>query len=188
MKRHALIVLIGAVFNPSAQAAVASATDAAFIIQSEMTLSITPDQAYARFVEWGKWWSGGHSFSGSADNFSLKVEPGGCLCESLPGGGFVQHSTVVMAMPGKMIRLNGAIGPLLMLGGSTSMAVTFKPNGNGSKVSVMFTGMGYEPEKGLKTLATAYDGVLSEQLSRYKRYVETGLPEMKQPEIKKGKE
>jgi hypothetical protein len=169
LKRYALMVLMGALFNPSAQAAVASATDAAFIIKSEMTLPVTPDQAYARFLEWGKWWSGGHSFSGSAENFSLQAEPGGCLCESLQGGGFVQHSTVVMAMPGKMIRLNGAIGPLLMLGGSTSMAVSFKPNGEGSQVSVQFTGMGYEPEKGLKALALAYDGVLSEQLSRYKR-------------------
>jgi hypothetical protein len=177
LNRRTVIVALAVVsFVPSAQAAVASATDTTFVVKTDMTLSVPPDQAYARFVEWGRWWSSDHSFSGSAANFSLKIEPGGCLCEAMPGGGFVQHSTVVVALPGKALRLNGALGPLLMLGGSTSLAASFKADAQGTKLSVIFTGMGSEPEKGLKELASAYDSVLSEQLARFKRYAESGKP------------
>jgi hypothetical protein len=127
-------------------------------------------------MEIGRWWSDDHTYSGSAANLSLKPEPGGCFCEKLPGSGFVEHAAVVYAVPGKQIRLNGAIGPLLVLGGSTSMAISFQSSGTGTKLVVTMTGMGYEPKKGLTALAPAYDGVLNEQFGRFKRYVETGKP------------
>jgi hypothetical protein len=173
LNRHAMVGALALAFlAPSAQAAVASASDTAFIVKLELTVSAAPNQAYARLIEWGKWWSSEHSFSGSADNFSLKVEPGGCLCEAMPNGGFVQHSTVVVAIPGKTLQLTGALGPLLMMGGSTSLTVRFVPEGQGTKLLLTLVGRGYEPDKGLKDLAKAYDGVLTEQFTRYKRYVE----------------
>jgi len=160
----------------NARAAVQSAGDSAFLIKSEMALSSTPTEVYARFVEWGKWWSSDHTYSGSAANLTLKVVPGGCLCEQLPGGGFVQHLVVVYAAPGKMLRLDGSLGPLMMMGGSTSLLASFKAEGQGTKLVLTLTGNGYEPQGGLSKLASAYDEVLSGQLQRFKRYAETGKP------------
>jgi hypothetical protein len=158
------------------EAAVESAGETGFIVKSELVLATPPAQAYARFIEIGKWWSDDHTYSGSAANMTIQAQPGGCFCETLPNGGFVQHAAVVYAAPGKGIRLNGAIGPLLVYGGSTSMSVAFEPNGQGTKLTVTLTGIGYEPQKGLTVLAPAYDAVLAEQFGRFKRYVETGKP------------
>jgi transcription termination factor Rho len=43
---------------------------------------------------------------------SIDVRPGGCWCEGLPDGGFVEHMRVVHARPRQMLRMVGALGPL----------------------------------------------------------------------------
>ena len=57
------------------------------------------------------WWPSDHTLSGKAGNLSLDLRAGGCFCEEWDGGS-VQHGTVLATMPGEMLRLSAALGPL----------------------------------------------------------------------------
>ncbi|HEX7915316.1 MAG TPA: hypothetical protein VF497_06160, partial [Rudaea sp.] len=74
--------------------------------------SAAPDRAYAAITGVARWWDSNHTYSGNASNLSLDARAGGCWCEQLADGGSVQHMTVLTAMPGRMLRLSGGLGPL----------------------------------------------------------------------------
>ncbi len=54
------------------------------------------------YFEIGNWWSDAHTYSGKASNLTLRNEPGGCFCETLPGGGFVRHASLEYSDKGKV--------------------------------------------------------------------------------------
>ena len=80
---------------------------------------------------------------------------------------------VVYTDPPSALRLEGALGPLQAMGGGGHMTVTLKPRGAATNVTMTYDFSGHTPG-GLKPMAPAVDGVLSEQLSRLKASVETG--------------
>ncbi|HEY7581136.1 MAG TPA: hypothetical protein VH855_26375 [Acetobacteraceae bacterium] len=176
--RFALIAgLLGALSTPSGHAAVAASGPPGFSLQLETTVSASPDHAFRDFLRIGRWWSPKHTFSGDAALMTLDAKPGGCFCESLPGGGFVRHMDVVFSAPGKTLRLEGGLGPLQGMGASGVMSLTFKPDGpegKATRLTLTYTVSGFATGKGLGEIAPAVDGVLAEQLSRFKRFAETG--------------
>src|SRR4051812_41820336 len=93
---------IGAVSEADAQHAV---------LDYAITVKAAPAQAYAHVVDVAHWWSSDHTYSGDAKNLHLDARAGGCWCEKWPGGS-VQHMSVLLAMPGKQLRLSGGLGPL----------------------------------------------------------------------------
>ena len=154
---------------------VVDASDSGFTVRSVVTVPVPPDKAYAALTESvGRWWDPAHTFSGDSANLSIDPKPQGCFCERLPGGG-VRHLTVVFALPGKILRLAGALGPLQDLGVAGSMTWKFQPAEGGTTVEVRYTVGGYRAG-GLKDLAIPVDGVLHAQADRYKRFLETGKP------------
>jgi uncharacterized protein YndB with AHSA1/START domain len=66
---------------------------------------------FDRIVAVERWWSPAHSYSGKATNLRLEPRAGGCFCEVWPAGS-VEHGRVLMAMPGRLLRLSAALGPL----------------------------------------------------------------------------
>ncbi len=159
----------------TANAAVVDAQPAGFQVKLTATVKAPPGRVYAALGEIGRWWSSAHSFSGDARNYTLDLKAGGCFCEALPGGGSAEHQRVVLASPGKALVMRGALGPLQTLGVEGAMQWTIKPSANGSDVALTYTAGGYAPG-GLDKLAGPVDGVLGEQLARFKAYVETGKP------------
>jgi len=137
-----------------------------FTVKLEGDISTTPAYAWTRFLDIGSWWSSAHSFSGDARNMTIKAEPGGCWCETLPNGGFVEHMHVAAADPGKLLVLQGGMGPLVFMGATGALTVKFEPLDEGTHITVTFAVGGYDPA-GWSDLAKAVDGVLAEQLGTY---------------------
>jgi hypothetical protein len=169
-------VLAAAAAAVPAQAEVTASGPTGFIVKIELPVAAAPGVVYDRFVQIGRWWNEAHSYSGKAANLTLENRVGGCFCETLADGGFVRHMDVVFAMPGKALRLSGGLGPLQPMGASGVMAFQFKAEGTGSRLSMIYTVSGFADGKALTDIAPAVDGVLSEQLTRLKRFVETGKP------------
>jgi hypothetical protein len=170
----ALVTLVPV--SPS-RADVADSGENGFTLRETATLSVPPARAYAAMLEVGKWWASDHTYSGDAANLSIEAKAGGCWCERLPGGGGVQHMTVVFLIPGKQARLAGGLGPLQSMGVAGSMDWKFDPADKGSKVELRYAVGGYSGGAGgFKDIAPGVDSVLKAQFERYKRYAETGKP------------
>jgi hypothetical protein len=183
VRKRALTALAAVLIGPGvAGADVLSSSAAGFVVRIEAPVAAAPADVYARFFEIGKWWSEAHTYSGKASNLSLKNEPGGCFCEALPGGGFVRHATLEYADKGKVVVLEGALGPLLALGAHGVLSFNFAPADKTNpaaaytRLVVTYTVSGYQPDKGFAPLAEPVNGVLKEQVDRLKRLAETGKP------------
>ena len=163
-----------------ASADVLSSSPSGFVIRIEVPVAAAPTDVYLKFFEVGRWWSEAHTYSGKASNLTLRNEPGGCFCEALPGGGFVRHASLEYSDKGKVARLSGALGPLQELGAHGLLAFNFTADKTnpaaGTRLVVTYVVSGYQPDKGLAPLAEPVNGVLREQVERFKRYAETGKP------------
>lgn len=130
-----------------------------------------PDRVYAALTGPARWWDSSHTYSGNASNLSLDAHAGGCWCEQLADGGSVQHMTVLTAMPGRMLRLSGGLGPLQSGAVTAVMTWTIKHAGAGSEVGMSYLVDGYFPG-GLDKVRDDVDAVLGHQVERLRAYVE----------------
>ncbi len=125
------------------RAAVVSSAANGFEVREEAYVAAKADAVYAVIVAPSRWWDSAHTFSGSAANLTLDAHAGGCWCETLAGGGTVQHLSVVLAIPGKMLRLRGALGPLQGLGADGAMTWRISPLQDGSDVELTYAVGGF---------------------------------------------
>ena len=177
MKRMlALILSAAAGLAGPACAEVLDANASGFQLRDSVSVAAPPAQVYAALGQIQRWWNSQHTFSGSAANLSLDLKAGACFCETLPGGGSVRHMVVAAAMPGKLLRLEGALGPLQSEGAAGSLSWALAAKGQGADLVLTYTVGGYS-KRGWPAWAPDVDQVLQEQLSRLKNYVETGKPE-----------
>jgi hypothetical protein len=156
-----------------AAAEVISAGQNGFEIRVTVHVAATPDKAYAALLQPARWWSSEHTFSGSAANLTLDAHPGGCWCETLIDGGFVEHMHVVYVAPGKMLRLRGALGPFQGLGVEGAMTWSVKAGTSGTDISVSYAAGGYVKD-GFDALSKGVDHVLGEQLERLRKLIDGG--------------
>ncbi len=142
----------------------ASASQVALVFDVE--LAGPPPDAWKHVVDVAAWWSSEHTYSGQAKNLSLDVRPGGCWCESWAGGG-VEHARVLMAIPGKALRVEGGFGPLQGMAVKATMTFTLKPAADPTKTQlhVVYLVNGASESK-LDGLAAPVDGVLTTQFGR----------------------
>lgn len=173
--RSVAVGLIGAFACTPAPAVVDGTGPSGFQVTESAHIAATPDQVYAAFIQPSRWWSPAHTYSHDAANLSLDARPGGCWCETLPGGG-VQHMTVVYLAPGRAVRLRGALGPLQAMGDEGALTVEFKPANGGTDVTLTYAVGGFAKD-GFAGIASGVDGVLGEQIQRLRRSIESGSPE-----------
>jgi uncharacterized protein YndB with AHSA1/START domain len=166
------IAAIALLLPAPAAAEVVSASANGFEVRETATLAASPAEVFAAFGRIGSWWSGEHSFSGSAANLRLALEPGGCLCERLAHGGGVQHMRVTYVDPGKRVVLTGSLGPLLFQATAGVMDVQFQPAGDATRLVLDYRAAGFF-NGGADKLAPAVDSVLAEQVARLKAHVAT---------------
>jgi uncharacterized protein YndB with AHSA1/START domain len=159
-----------------APAEVADSAANGFTLVETAHVAGAPDKVYAALIAPARWWSADHTYSGDAANLTLDARAGGCWCETLPDGGSVLHMTVVYAAPGKALRLRGALGPFQAMAADGAMTWSLKPGANGTDVTLTYALVGYAID-GFDRIADAADGVLNEQVTRLKLYVETGSPD-----------
>lgn len=140
-----------------------------FVVAHVFETPASPQAAYAMTGQPGRWWNGEHSWSGDAANMTLALEPGGCFCEALPGGG-ARHGEVLMAWPGKRLTLEAGLGPLLGVASGAFLDFGYAPSAEGTRVTVTYRVEGH----GLGALADPVDGVIGEQVERLKALLDEG--------------
>ncbi|HEY9218451.1 MAG TPA: SRPBCC domain-containing protein [Phenylobacterium sp.] len=173
--RLILFAVAAAALAGPAGAEVVERSDAGFRIRNVVQVSAPPARVYQALGEIGRWWDGAHSYSGKAENLTLSLQPGGCLCEKVEGGG-VQHGTVVLALPGQVLRLDAALGPLQDEAVTAVLSFTLKAKDGGTEVVETFNVSATRPETS-KNFAAPVDQVVGAAVRRLERYVETGKPD-----------
>jgi hypothetical protein len=143
-----------------------------FEVRETVHVAASSDKAFAALLQPARWWSSDHTFSGNSANLSLDAKVGGCWCESLPDGGSVEHLRVIYLMPGKVLRLRGALGPFQQLAVDGVMTWTIKAGTAGTDLTVSYTIGGYSKD-GFETLSKAADHVLGDQLERLRKLIDS---------------
>lgn len=104
-----------------AQAEVTESSDSHFVTRYAVEVAAPPKEVWLALIAPGDWWNDSHTWSTDASNMSLTPQAGGCFCETIPAEdgvttygleGSVQHMVVVQAVPRKVLRMRGALGPL----------------------------------------------------------------------------
>jgi uncharacterized protein YndB with AHSA1/START domain len=175
----AVLGLAGSI--PRISAAVVDSAANGFTVKLTLTIQAPPDRVYRALIRnIGEWWDSGHTFSGDAHNLSIEEKPMGCFCEKLPGTGWARHMEVVNFSPGKVLVMTGGLGPLQSLATTGAMTVRLAPAetgtegaGNQTTLDVTYAVVGYLAG-GMNALAVPVEGVLSQQFTRLKNYVEHG--------------
>jgi len=156
----------------AADAEVLDAGPGGFTINHKTEISASRTDVYSAAVDnIGGWWSDDHTLSGNAGNMYIDARTQGCFCEVLGKGAGVVHLTVTFVNPGVILRLSGGLGPLGLMGVSGNMTWEFEDSENGTIVTLNYAVGGYLPG-GLDSIAEAVDGVLVEQMTSLKAFVE----------------
>ena len=164
-----------------ARAEVKSSAAHAIVIEHTITSTASPPAVYRAFGQIGKWWSGRHTFSGSARNLSLKVSAGQCFCERWKSGS-VEHGRVIQTHRDRLLRLAAALGPLLATGVTGVLSFELEPRpatdslAEGTDLRITYRISG-DPSHDLAALGAPIDRVIGEQAARLVRFGETGKPE-----------
>jgi len=175
------VAILFALFAAPLRGEVIESTAVGFVVRNTATINAPPRKVYTALTDSvGAWWDPTHTFSHDARNLSLDAKPGGCFCERLPDGGGVEHMRVVYASPDKLLRLNGAIGPLQEAALVGTMSWSLLQNGGGTAVELSYTVGGFRAG-GFRDLPTVVDSVLRGQLARLKAFVETDRPDGRRP-------
>jgi hypothetical protein len=158
----------------SAHAAVTESDAQHLLLDYTITTKAAPAKAYANAADVAHWWASDHTYSGDAKNLHLDARAGGCWCEKWDGGS-VQHMSVLLAMPGKMLRLSGGLGPLQSAALDATLSFDFKAVDAGSEIKVRYVIGGFFPG-GLDKVAGGVDHVLGEQIERLRQLDEGVVP------------
>ncbi|NBB17472.1 ATPase [Caulobacter sp. SLTY] len=174
MRKLLMAAMTASVFAMAAPAGaeVKSTAEGRLVVENIVVIDATADKVYAALGQIGSWWESSHTYSGKAANMTLKLEPGACFCETLPGGG-VKHGEVALAWPGKMLRITGALGPLQDLGVEGALTFTLTPTADGKTQVAQSYKVGGLDAAFMKN-APVIDMVVGTQLKRLKTFVETG--------------
>lgn len=158
-----------ALISAPASAEVLHSSDHGFEVQHSVNLVIPQPQAFAAFGEIAQWWSKDHTYSGDSSRLSLQMRQGSCFCETLDGGGGVEHLRVAFIQPGERLVLTGSLGPLLYQATAGVMDVKVERIAGGSRLTMNYRAAGFA-KGGAATLAPLVDQVLGEQIKRYRVY------------------
>lgn len=175
MNRIALALALSVVAMPVAHAEVKASSADGFFLAYEGSIAAPPAKAYLDVTQIQRWWDSEHTYSGKAANLTLKPEAGGCFCEKWKDGS-VEHGRVVMALPGKVLRLETSLGPLQERALNGILSFWIKSEDSATTLTVEYRVNGGSAS-GLADLAPSVDEVLGAQVARLRRYIATGSPE-----------
>lgn len=176
MKKTLLLAATGLFLATPATAEIKSQSETGFVSGHNAEILAKPDEVWKRLIIPKDWWNPAHSWSGKTDGFYLDAQAGGCFCELLQEKaangppktrGSVEHMRVLFVDPGKVLRMQGALGPLqseAMLG---TLTVAMEPlkDGAGTRLSMSYVVGGYMRYK-VADIGPAVDAVLAEQFQR----------------------
>jgi uncharacterized protein YndB with AHSA1/START domain len=169
-----LALMAGLGLTLPAHAEVRDIRENGFTIEATVMADASPATVYRQLVKVAGWWDPKHTWSGSARNLKLSPQAGGCFCEKLADGGSVQHARVIFAQPGKLLRLEGALGPLQDMAVSGVLSFNLAPDGPGTRIQMTYRVAGILSMESAK-LAPLVDQVMGIQLGRLRSFA-SGAP------------
>jgi uncharacterized protein YndB with AHSA1/START domain len=137
----------------------------------EATVAATPAEVFKVMAEPARWWSPKHTWSGDAANLHLDAVAGGCWCEVWGDGNSVQHARVLKVLPGRMLLLQGGLGPLQELPVVGVLKLETRLEGGQTRLHMSYQVAG-PTELALDQWAPVVDGVIGEQFTRLRASVD----------------
>ncbi len=157
----------------AAQAEVQQFGANAFVTRDAVTVDAPPRAVWLALSQPADWWSDSHSWSGDAANMTLMPQAGGCFCETIPAvedgdtvglAGSAQHMMVINAVPDKVLRMRGGLGPLQSEPADGVLTITLSPVADGTRIVFEYVVAGTTRFK-TPVIAQAVDAVMTEQLT-----------------------
>jgi hypothetical protein len=167
----ALVALTVAV---PAQAEVVASSPDGFVSRNTVEVTASPMEVWAQFIAPAGWWNGEHTYSGDAANLYIDAQATGCFCEKLPvpaGApatqrmGSVEHLHIVYSEPGRVMRLQGGLGPLQSEAVNGTLTMTLRTQDGKTRILLEYVVGGYMRQE-VATIAPLVDRVIAEQLTR----------------------
>ncbi len=153
----ALLALIDAIAGGEVKSAAADA----MLIELRYTIAAPADKVWESLLHPEDWWPSDHTWSGDRRNMRLSAEAGACFCERWVGGS-VEHGRVIMAIPGSLLRIRAALGPLQEMAVAGVITVELEEKDGATNVVVTHRVSGDASHK-LDALATVVDQVNRQQ-------------------------
>ena len=161
-------------------AEVVDSSPAGFTVSRTVTVSASADVLWETLRAPQRWWAKDHTWSGDANNLYIDSQATGCFCEKLPGRGSVAHARIIFVDKGKLLRMEGAFGPLQAMAVTGVMTFELTPNGDTTTLKMTYAVGGYVPG-GLDKIAPAVDEVLGQQVDGLKTAAEGPPPALIEP-------
>ena len=165
MKIRILAGALLAALPLAASAEVKFATADTMLIEHRFTIAAPAAQAWETLVHPERYWPADHTWSGKRESLSIDPTAGGCYCERWDGGS-AEHGRVVMAVPGRMLTLNAALGPFLEMAISGILSIKLEEKDGATNVVVNYRVSGDAAHK-LDQLAPIVDQVLGMQFGAF---------------------
>ena len=167
MNTKALAMSIALLVLPLAAAADVqqSAADGATVVH-RYQVSASPDVAWSALTHPELWWPSDHTWSGSAANMRLRAEAGACFCENW-GENSVEHGRVIMALPGKLLRIDGALGPLQDMAVTGVLSIKLAAKDAGTEATVTYRVSGDASHRLDAGMIQAVDKVIGQQFGSF---------------------
>lgn len=149
----------------AAHAEVKDSSPSGFTIENTVSVPVDAKTAWRGLVDHvGDWWPSDHTWWGKAKNLSIDARAGGCFCE-IAGRRQAEHMHVVMVVPGELLRMKGALGPLQGMGldGVLEFRLATSADGQGTDITMWFRNGGYTPDD-LTKFVGVVDAVQKQQL------------------------
>ena len=174
-------ILLGVATPASAE--VVDPTETGFISRLAVEVKVAPADVWKSLIAPNLWWNKAHTYSGDAANLYLDAQAGGCFCEKLPLGkdaapnsrnGSAEHMRVILAAPGRVLRLSGGLGPLQSEPVGGVLTVTLKPTVAGTRILWEYVVGGFMRYK-VADIAPAVDKVMAGQLASLAAHVDPSV-------------
>ncbi len=177
MKKSCLFIILFMIFEgTSALATVTDSTSSGFTSRHELSVKVSPERVFHYFANnIGQWWDSDHTYSGNAQNLSIDPKAGGLFLEKLASGGTVRHMAVVYADPGKLLRMEGGLGPLQQFPVNGVMTLTITEKQGETLITLTYTVGGYVTG-GLAKLSGLVDQVMGLQFGRFIKFCNDQAP------------
>jgi uncharacterized protein YndB with AHSA1/START domain len=153
---------------PTVSAEVVQSSPAGVTLQHRYDIGATPAEAWQALVHPGSWWPQDHNWSGNSSNMRLVPEAGGCFCEQWEGGS-VEHGRVISAMEPRLLRFEGALGPLQEMAVTAVLTVALEPTESGTKAVVTYRVSG-DASHAIDQFAPVVDQVVGQQFGAFAAY------------------
>lgn len=137
----------------------------AMLIEHRFAIAAPASKAWETLVHPELYWPADHTWSGKRESLSIDPVAGGCYCERWDGGSAV-HGRVVMAVPGKALVLDAALGPFLEMAVSGILAIKLEEK-DGVTTAVVTYRVSGDAEHRLDQLAPIVDQVLGLQFGNF---------------------